>query len=85
MSTALQTLIPPDLKWFKEAKFGIFIHWGIYTVNGKDASWSYCRSLPTPQTSTDKAVSAAPIPRSVSNFIASRRCDLIFREKHFEL
>jgi len=35
------TLISPDLTWFNNAKFGIFIHWGIYAVNGKDASWSY--------------------------------------------
>ncbi len=27
--------------WFPAAKFGIFIHWGIYAVNGKDASWSF--------------------------------------------
>lgn len=29
------------MDWFNDAKFGIFIHWGIYAVNGKDASWSY--------------------------------------------
>lgn len=27
----------PD--WFKDAKFGIFIHWGIYGVQGNGASW----------------------------------------------
>lgn len=27
--------------WFSEAKLGIFIHWGIHAVNGKEASWSY--------------------------------------------
>ena len=27
--------------WFQEAKFGIFIHWGIYSVNGIDESWSF--------------------------------------------
>jgi len=26
-------------EWFKDAKFGIFIHWGIYGVNGEGASW----------------------------------------------
>ena len=25
--------------WFPKAKLGIFIHWGIYTVNGKGESW----------------------------------------------
>lgn len=26
--------------WFSEAKLGIFIHWGIYAVNGISESWS---------------------------------------------
>jgi alpha-L-fucosidase len=25
-------------KWFKEAKFGLFIHWGVYSVLG-DGEW----------------------------------------------
>ncbi|QTE22215.1 alpha-L-fucosidase [Polaribacter cellanae] len=29
------------LEWFKDAKLGIFIHWGIYSVNGIDESWSF--------------------------------------------
>ncbi|WP_242202168.1 alpha-L-fucosidase [Aestuariivivens insulae] len=29
------------LEWFKDAKFGVFIHWGIYSVNGIDESWSF--------------------------------------------
>ena len=29
------------MKWFDEAKLGIFIHWGIYSVNGIDESWSF--------------------------------------------
>ena len=29
------------LKWFHDAKLGIFIHWGIYAVNGIDESWSF--------------------------------------------
>jgi alpha-L-fucosidase len=36
----------PDMKaermlWFKDARLGIFIHWGIYAVNGIDESWSF--------------------------------------------
>lgn len=27
--------------WFKEAKFGILIHWGIYSVNGINESWPF--------------------------------------------
>jgi len=29
------------LQWFADAKLGIFIHWGIYSVNGIDESWSF--------------------------------------------
>ena len=25
--------------WFKKAKLGIFIHWGLYSVNGITESW----------------------------------------------
>lgn len=28
-------------QWFKEAKLGIFIHWGIYAVKGVGESWSF--------------------------------------------
>lgn len=27
-------------QWFKDAKLGIFIHWGIYAVDGVTESWS---------------------------------------------
>jgi len=29
------------MQWFKNAKLGIFIVWGIYAVNGIDESWSF--------------------------------------------
>ncbi len=29
------------MEWFSNAKLGIFIHWGIYSVNGIDESWSF--------------------------------------------
>lgn len=29
------------MEWFSNAKLGIFIHWGIYAVNGIDESWSF--------------------------------------------
>lgn len=29
------------LGWFQDAKLGIFIHWGIYSVDGVDESWSF--------------------------------------------
>ncbi len=29
------------MQWFEEAKLGIFIHWGIYAVNGTSESWAF--------------------------------------------
>ncbi|WP_316789514.1 alpha-L-fucosidase [Pedobacter frigoris] len=29
------------MEWFTDAKLGIFIHWGIYSVNGISESWSF--------------------------------------------
>jgi alpha-L-fucosidase len=29
------------MEWFNEAKLGIFIHWGIYSVRGVAESWSF--------------------------------------------
>jgi alpha-L-fucosidase len=29
------------MEWFGHAKLGIFIHWGIYAVNGVSESWSF--------------------------------------------
>lgn len=29
------------MAWFEEAKLGIFIHWGIYAVDGISESWSF--------------------------------------------
>lgn len=41
-----QQKINPDnirskMNWFQDAKLGIFIHWGIYAVNGVDESWAF--------------------------------------------
>ncbi|MCC5830547.1 MAG: alpha-L-fucosidase [Phycisphaeraceae bacterium] len=29
--------------WFEDARLGIFLHWGIYAVNGISESWSFYR------------------------------------------
>ncbi|MCF0176664.1 MAG: alpha-L-fucosidase [Bacteroidales bacterium] len=29
------------MEWFSNAKLGIFIHWGIYAVDGVDESWAF--------------------------------------------
>ncbi|GAA0556875.1 alpha-L-fucosidase [Chitinophaga japonensis] len=41
-----QSKITPDsirskMQWFADAKLGIFIHWGIYAVDGVGESWSF--------------------------------------------
>lgn len=33
--------IRKKMEWFQNAKLGIFIHWGIYAVNGVDESWAF--------------------------------------------
>ncbi|GAB2713301.1 hypothetical protein GCM10027072_01150 [Streptomyces bullii] len=30
--------VPP---WFTDAKLGIFVHWGVYAVDGVQESWSF--------------------------------------------
>lgn len=45
-TTSAQQKISADsirnkMQWFADAKLGIFIHWGIYAVNGIDESWSF--------------------------------------------
>ncbi|TDQ81764.1 alpha-L-fucosidase [Sphingobacterium yanglingense] len=38
-----QNNLPKEEKmlWFDDAKLGIFIHWGVYAVNGVSESWSF--------------------------------------------
>jgi alpha-L-fucosidase len=36
-----QTPNDSKMQWFKDAKLGIFIHWGIYAVKGIDESWAF--------------------------------------------
>lgn len=33
--------ISQKMQWFSDAKLGIFIHWGMYSVNGIGESWSF--------------------------------------------
>jgi alpha-L-fucosidase len=33
--------IRDKMQWYQDAKLGIFIHWGIYSVDGIDESWSF--------------------------------------------
>ncbi len=34
------------MQWFREAKFGMFIHWGLYSVWGRDAGSQHGEALP---------------------------------------
>jgi len=36
-----QPLQPDKMAWFEGARLGIFIHWGIYAVDGVSESWSF--------------------------------------------
>lgn len=39
--TKPDTTFENKMKWFADAKLGIFIHWGIYAVDGVSESWSF--------------------------------------------
>jgi alpha-L-fucosidase len=39
--SAQEAALDKKMEWFKDARLGIFIHWGIYAVNGIDESWSF--------------------------------------------
>jgi len=39
--SAQQAAANQKMQWFADAKLGIFIHWGIYSVNGISESWSF--------------------------------------------
>ena len=62
-----QTSVPPDsistkMAWFADAKLGIFIHWGIYSVKGIDESWSFY----------NKKISHSDYLKQLNGFTASR-------------
>lgn len=49
------------MEWFSQAKLGIFIHWGIYSVRGVSESWSFFNTTcPTMNTWSRKKVSQPP-------------------------
>lgn len=61
-----QQKIPADsirqkMQWFEDAKLGIFIHWGMYAVNGVTESWSF----------HNKEISHADYMKQMKGFTAS--------------
>ena len=61
-----QQKIDPDsirqkMQWFQDAKLGIFIHWGMYSVDGIGESWSF----------HNKEISHADYLKQMKGFTAS--------------
>jgi alpha-L-fucosidase len=54
--------IAPKMQWFADAKLGIFIHWGIYSVDGVGESWSF----------HNRQIPYAAYMRQLRGFTASR-------------
>jgi len=54
--------IRDKMQWFADAKLGIFIHYGIYAVNGVDESWSFY----------NKKISWKDYMRQLSGFTAKK-------------
>lgn len=67
ISTQAQQKINPDsirekMQWFQDAKLGIFIHWGMYSVKGIGESWSF----------HNKEISHEDYLKQMSGFTASK-------------
>lgn len=62
--TAQETALEKEkrMQWFEDARLGIFIHWGIYAVNGIDESWSFFNQY----------ISYADYMKQLEGFTASR-------------
>ena len=46
VSASASTTESPDFKWWREGRFGMFIHWGPSSLSGKEISWSRAKSNP---------------------------------------
>ena len=62
-----QAKVSPDsirhkMQWFADAKLGIFIHWGMYAVNGIGESWSF----------HNKEISHADYLKQMNGFTAAK-------------
>lgn len=44
LTVSAQPVTPPAPVWYDEAKFGIFIHWGVYSV----PAWNYTQEIANP-------------------------------------
>ena len=41
-------MMKPDMSWFEEGRFGLFMHWGLYALNG-ETEWLMYNSEMTPE------------------------------------
>lgn len=39
-------LLPQDIKWWRDAKLGVFVHWGLYSIPGKGEWYMYNEKVP---------------------------------------
>ena len=69
-------------QWYKDAKFGIFIHWGVYSVPAAENEW-YPRNMYRPEEGAYKNFHSSTLPMAT---IAKGYKDLIplFRAEHFD-
>ena len=44
--SAAAEVAAPDFQWWRDARFGMFIHWGPVSLTGKEISWSRAKSNP---------------------------------------
>jgi len=44
--TAAETVAPPNIQWWRDARFGMFIHWGPVSITGEEISFSRAKSNP---------------------------------------
>ena len=46
LAAGASDVAPPDFAWWREARFGMFVHWGPVALTGREISWSRARSNP---------------------------------------
>jgi len=44
-SPAPSELVRPDTRWFTDARFGLFVHWGLYSITGRGEWWKQINEI----------------------------------------
>ena len=70
-------------QWYKDAKFGIFIHWGVYSVPAAENEW-YPRNMYEPKEGADKNFREHFALRRRSPNSATRTSFRCFKREHFD-